>query len=208
MDRTLLIRAACAIRDTMIANQDYLTSLDQQNGDGDLGVSMVQGYSAVARYLESVEEEDLGRLFMKAASVFNEAAPSTLGTITSFFLMGMARALKGKREASLEDMAVACEVGLALLMEKAGSKPGEKTIVDSLEPAVRALRTHLGEGAGKALAEAAHAAAEGSEATRAMKPVHGRAAYYGDKCIGLLDGGSVAGRLVFESLANLAASAQ
>jgi dihydroxyacetone kinase-like predicted kinase len=114
MDRTLLIRAACAVRDTMIANQDYLTSLDQQNGDGDLGVSMVQGYSAVARYLESVEEEDLGRLFMKAASVFNEAAPSTLGTITSFFLMGMARALKGKREASLEDMAVACEVGLAL----------------------------------------------------------------------------------------------
>jgi len=190
----------------MIANQDYLTSLDQQNGDGDLGVSMVQGYSAVARYLESVEEEDLGRLFMKAASVFNEAAPSTLGTITSFFLMGMARALKGKREASLEDMAVACEVGLALLMEKAGSKPGEKTIVDSLEPAVRALRTHLGEGAGKALAEAAHAAAEGSEATRAMKPVHGRAAYYGDKSIGLLDGGSAAGRLVFESLAALASS--
>lgn len=35
-----------------------------------------------------------------------------------------------------------------------------------------------------------------------------RAAYYGDKSIGLLDGGSAAGRLVFESLAALASSSQ
>lgn len=208
MDRNLLARAASAVRDTMIANKDYLTFLDQQNGDGDLGISMVQGYTVIARYLESVEEQDLGRLFMNCASVFNDAAPSTLGTITSFFLMGMARALKGKREASLEDMVAACEAGLAHMMEKAGSKPGEKTIVDSLEPAVRALRAHLGEGTSKALAEAEKAAAEGSEATRTMKPVHGRAAYYGDKCVGLLDGGSVAGKLVFESLANFAVSGQ
>jgi hypothetical protein len=33
-----------------------------------------------------------------------------------------------------------------------------------------------------------------------MKPVHGRAAYYGDKSIGLLDGGSAAGRLIFEGI--------
>ncbi len=203
MNASKLRTAASAIRDIMVANKDYLTALDQQNGDGDLGITMVQGYSALAQMLEQETEKDLGKLFMKCATKFNEAAPSTLGTITSFVLMGMARALKGKTEASLEDMTSAYEAGLALMMEKAHSKPGEKTILDSLEPAARALRANLGNGVAIALTEAAKAAAEGSEATRSMKSVHGRAAYYGEKSLGLLDGGSVAGRLVFEALAQL-----
>lgn len=204
MDASILRNAAAAVRDIMAANKDYLTTLDQQNGDGDLGITMVQGYTALAQMLELECEQDLGKLLMKCATRFNEAAPSTLGTITSFILMGMAKALKGKTEASFADMVSAYESGLALMMEKAHSKPGEKTILDSLEPAARALRANLDKGAAKALAEAAKAAAEGSEATRSMRSVHGRAAYYGEKSLGLLDGGSVAGRLIFEALAQMA----
>jgi dihydroxyacetone kinase len=44
-------------------------------------------------------------------------------------------------------------------------------------------------------------AAQGSESTRNMLPKHGRAAYYGEKSIGVLDGGSVVGKLIFEALA-------
>jgi len=205
MNALILRNAAAAVRDIMVKNKDYLTALDQQNGDGDLGITMVQGYTALAQMLEQESEQDLGRLFMKCATMFNEAAPSTLGTITSFILMGMARALKGKTEAGLEDMVAAYEAGLALMMEKAHSKPGEKTILDSLEPAARALRANLSQGAAQALAEAAKAAAEGSELTRSMRSVHGRAAYYGEKSLGLLDGGSAAGRLIFEALAQMAA---
>ena len=47
---------------------------------------------------------------------------------------------------------------------------------------------------------AALAAAAGAEATRNMKPVHGRAAYYGEKSLGHLDGGAVVGKLIFEAL--------
>ncbi len=111
MDSITLARAVAAIRDTMAANKDNLTQLDQQNGDGDLGITMVQGYSAVARFLESNTEQDLGKVFMKCSTIFNEAAPSTLGTITSFVLMGMAKALRGKTEASLQDMVAAYEAG-------------------------------------------------------------------------------------------------
>lgn len=204
MNASMLRTAAAAIRDIMVANKDYLTALDQQNGDGDLGITMVQGYSALAQMLEQETEQDLGKLFMKCATRFNDAAPSTLGTITSFVLMGMAKTLKGKTEASLEDMTAAYEAGLALMMEKAHSKPGEKTILDSLEPAARALRANLDKGAAQALTAAAKAAADGSEATRSMKSVHGRAAYYGEKSLGLLDGGSVAGRLIFEALTHVA----
>jgi dihydroxyacetone kinase len=191
----------------MAANRDYLVELDQQNGDGDLGISMAAGFKALDDYLASLaeNERDLGRVLMRCGGVFNEAAPSSLGTIISFGFMGMARALKGKEEAGAEELAAALEAALANIMEKAKSKPGEKTILDSLFPAVRALKAHAAEGAPVMYQAAARAAAEGSEATRNMRSVHGRAAYYGDKSIGVLDGGSVVGKLIFQGLEEWAA---
>jgi dihydroxyacetone kinase len=191
----------------MAANRDYLVELDQQNGDGDLGISMASGFKALSEYLAAAEEQDLGKVFMKCSGVFNEAAPSSLGTIISFGLMGMARALKGKEEAGAAELAAAMEAGLANIMEKAKSKPGEKTILDSLAPAVQAVKAHAAEGAAAVYQAAAKAAAEGSEATRNMRSVHGRAAYYGDKSIGVLDGGSVVGKLIFQGLEEWARSA-
>lgn len=201
-----LAGAIAAIQRTMVSNKDYLIELDQQNGDGDLGISMAQGYSAIASYLSGTDEEDMGRALLKCSSLFNEAAPSTLGTITSFGFMGMAKALKGKREAGLAEWAEALDAGLKLIIDRAKSKAGDKTILDALIPGVEALKKNAAKGKVEALALASAAAAQGSEATRAMKSIHGRAAYYGDKSIGIIDGGSVVGRLIFESLADWAAA--
>lgn len=181
-------------------NEAYLIELDQQNGDGDLGLSLKNGFAAVVRCLETSQEEDLGRLFMETAKAMNETSPSTLGTILSLGLTGMAKSLKGKTSANLEEIAVAMKQGLENIERKAGSKEGEKTILDALYPAVRALSEHSGESSAAAWQAAAKAAAEGSENTKTMRAVHGRAAYYGDKSIGILDGGSAAGRLIFEAL--------
>jgi len=196
--------AVAMIAATMVENKQYLIELDQQNGDGDLGISMAEGYGAIASWLSSSDETDLGKALMKCSMIFNEKAPSTLGTITSFFLMAMAKSFKGTSEADLADVAMAMESGIKQVEEKAKSKPGEKTILDSISPAVAALKSGAAAGKGwtGSFEAAAKAAAEGSEATRSMRPVHGRAAYYGDKSIGVIDGGSVVGRLVFESVSS------
>ncbi len=207
MDLSDLGAAVRQISRVMTQNRDTLIELDQQNGDGDLGITMDEGYRAMAAYLDGCTEPDLGKALMKCSGVFNEAAPSTLGTITSFCLMGMAKALKGRTEAGLPELAGAMEAGLALVMAKAGSKPGDKTILDALCPAVAELKAHSLEPAATAFAHAAQAAEAGSEATRAMRSVHGRAAYYGDQSIGVLDGGSVAGALVFRAIADHLAAA-
>ena len=133
----------------MAENKDYLIKLDQQNGDGDLGVSMSEGFEAAAVFVEGTSETDLGKILMQTGGVFNEAAPSSLGTIYP-----AAESLLADRDGDFKE----------------------------------------------ALRNAAEKAAEGSESTRSMKSVHGRAAYYGEKSIGLLDGGSVVGRLIFEAL--------
>ena len=201
MNAESLKKAMASISDLMAKNKEYLVELDAQNGDGDLGISMSGGYAAVVDYLNSTEETDLGKLMMKASGVFNEAAPSSLGTITAFGMMGMAKALKGNAEVDLAATAAALDAGLAMIMDKAKSKPGEKTILDALHPAIEALKANAASGDAKAaFSAAAKAAAEGSENTKTMRSVHGRAAYYGDKSIGILDGGSVVGKLIFEGI--------
>lgn len=190
-----------AIADTMAEQRDYLIELDQRNGDGDLGISMSEGYAAASKALDANAEKDLGKLCVCASKAFNEAAPSSLGTITSLCLMGMARSLKGHDEADMALLGEALQAGMAKVMEKAGSKPGEKTILDAVVPAAQAICDNAEKGDKAALEAAALAAAEGSEATAGMVAVHGRAAYYGEKSLGLVDGGSVVGRLIFESLA-------
>ncbi|GAB6276618.1 MAG: dihydroxyacetone kinase subunit L [Rectinema sp.] len=203
-----LAEAVKAIHATMDSNRDYLIELDQQNGDGDLGVSMANGFEAIAAYLADTNEADLGRALLRCSSLFNETAPSTLGTIVSFGLMGMAKSLKGKQDAALADFAQALDAGVALIMERAHSKEGEKTILDALVPAVQALKDDQSGGSSAVLARAAAAAAQGSEATRTMKSVHGRAAYYGDASVGVIDGGSVVGKLIFGSLASWASESK
>lgn len=200
MNYDSLCKVITSISDIMTENKDYLVSLDQQNGDGDLGISMSSGYEAVKNYVIASEERDLGKLLMKCSSVFNEAAPSSLGTITAFGFMGMAKALKGKEEAIFAECADALDAGLNKIMEKAKSKPGEKTILDALYPAIEVLKNSDGSDKVAALKSAAEAAAEGSENTKNMKSVHGRAAYYAEKSIGTLDGGSVVGKLIFEAI--------
>ena len=196
-----LCEAMKYISDTMTSEKDYLIELDQQNGDGDLGISMSDGYRSVLQYLLENTEEDLGKVFMNMAGTFNESAPSSLGTIPSFAMMGMAKKLKGKKDASLEDLIEALYSGIENIMKKAGSKAGEKTILDSLIPGIDALQAYRAEGPVVAFGKAAEAASAGAENTRSMKSVHGRAAYYGEKSIGIIDGGSVVGSLVFKSLA-------
>ncbi|GHV40447.1 DAK2 domain-containing protein [Synergistales bacterium] len=190
-----------AISERIIQNCDNLIELDSVNGDGDLGISMSNGFRAVSAYLSGTDETDLGRLFMKCSKEFNESAPSSLGTIISIALMGMAKVLKGKEKTDIPGLAAAMENGLDAIMDKAKSKPGEKTILDSLTPAVKTLKDNGNDGF-DVFKKAAVAAAEGSENTKNMLSVHGRAAYYGDKSLGVLDGGSVVGKLIFEAIAD------
>ena len=97
-----LCRAIDAISARIDENRDALVSLDQQNGDGDLGISMSGGFRAVSDFLHDSQETDLGKCLNRCGDHFNEAAPSSLGTILAFFFKGMARSLKGTETCDAE----------------------------------------------------------------------------------------------------------
>lgn len=93
MDNAKIARAIHEISTLMRLNRDYLIELDQVNGDGDLGISMDDGFRALDEYYSGTVAKDLGQSLRGAAKVLNSAAPSSLGTILSFGLMGMAKGI-------------------------------------------------------------------------------------------------------------------
>lgn len=193
-----------SIKEIMVENKDYLIQLDAKNGDGDLGLSMDSGFTKTYEVMKESEEEDLGRFMLKASKILNEAAPSSLGTLLSTYFMGMAKSLKGKTVARLEDLVIALESGLSNMMEKGGAKPGEKTIIDSLNPAIEEMKKGLTEEKStvEILLSALEKANEGMLKTKEMRSVHGRAAYYGDKSIGIQDGGATVGMYIIKGISD------
>lgn len=201
MRKKELSTIAASIAAKMQEQCQYLVELDARNGDGDLGLSMRDCWGAVSEFICTTEMEDLGRILMQCSKEANKAAPSTLGTIMSFWMMGAAKALRGKTDVSISGFADALMAGIELISANAGSKVGDKTVLDAIVPAVEALKAHAEEGAAAATNAAFLAAEDGMERTKEMISRHGRAAYYGEQGRGLVDGGAVAGKLIFEAAA-------
>lgn len=183
---------------TMTANRDRLTELDSIIGDGDLGITMCRGFGEASKTLAEIDDTDPGKLLMKAGMVFAKTAPSTMGTLVATGIMRGGKAVAGSMTLFLDDIALFFDAFTNGIMERGKAKPGEKTILDALVPAVEALKRADAEGRHltQGLADAYEAAMEGAERAKAMHAVHGRPAYYGDESIGKEDPGAFVGVLL------------
>lgn len=193
-----------SIRDVVDLNKTYLVELDGAMGDGDLGITMSFGFNKIVESLDDLNIEDIGMLIMKAGMIMADEAPSTLGTLVATGMIRCGKVLKGKKEIGLEDIIASNNAALDGMMERGKSKRGNKTILDSLFPALDALdkSKDLGEDLKEVFNMAYEAAKLGAENTKHMKSVHGRAAFYGDKSIGNIDGGAVLGSYLYEGASN------
>ena len=88
------------------------------------------------------------------------------------------------------------------MVELGAAEAGDKTMVDALEPAIRALRGAV-EGGGDlaaAVASATAAAEEGARSTVPMQARKGRASYLGERSIGHQDPGATSTVLIVAAL--------
>ena len=186
----------------MKENKDYLIALDASMGDGDLGLTMTAGFAAAERFMEDNREADLGKVWMKLGMTFAEAVPSTMGTLLASGFLAAGKKAKGKTEFTAADLAAFWLDFAGGIMERGKAKSGERTIVDSILPAARALEAAAVKGLSiEACCETAFEAAQaGLEASRQMLPVFGRAVYYGEKVLGQPDPGAVVGMLLYKAL--------
>ena len=121
-----------------------------------------------------------------------------MGTLMATGFMRGGKAVKGATELDLTSMVQFWVAFVDGMMQRGKAKPGEKTIIDALYPAVESLQFSLQVKAGRvsAMAAASQAAADGVEATTNMVAQHGRAAYYQEKSRASRDPGATVGSLV------------
>ena len=192
--------AGAAISDALTKNEALFTDLDQQAGDGDLGDSMMRGARALTK-LNNATYPEPAAFLMAMAHTLRRAIAGSSGPFYAIALARAARVLEGVAEPTTEQWADAFEQAVLAVEELGGAKPGDRTMVDALRPAVEAFRANAdGKAALKAAASAARA---GADATAQMRPALGRASYLGDRAIGIKDGGAEVVAVWLSALAKL-----
>jgi len=193
-----------ALHKVMDENKNYLINIDAKVGDGDLGITMQKGFKAADEQLQVCDNTNIGFLLSKAGMAIAMEAPSTMGTLVGTGFMKAGKALKTKEEINLSDLAGALEEFVDGIMIRGKAKPGDKTIIDSLLPAAKSLKSSANEG--KTLEEAIQiaydASLNGLEATKTMTPQHGKQVAHREKSLGLQDPGATVGMLIIRTITN------
>jgi dihydroxyacetone kinase-like protein len=130
-----------------------------------------------------------------------KTVPSTMGTLMATGLMRGGKAVAGKSSLTAADMKTFLAAFFQGVMDRGQAKPGDKTLLDILAPALAAMEAYAGEDAGVIWKEAEKGAASGVEAAKVLESRHGKAAVFREKTRGREDPGGRAAYLLIKSFA-------
>jgi len=120
---------------------DEFNSADGKIGDGDLGVTILNGLEEINTNISNFKE-DLGHNFMFCSQAFVKKSGSSFGTLIAFSFMNISKNLKGKINCNHEDIINIFEIALKTIQERGKTKLGDKTIADSLDVIIKKLKNN------------------------------------------------------------------
>ncbi len=189
---------------TIGENRAYLSEIDGKIGDGDHGINMDKGFQMTSERLEgSMSMSDalrtLGRTLLMDIG-------GSMGPLYGQFFKAMAKVSKGAEAITAEVFATMLEAAYEAIRELGDAKPGDKTLVDTLDPAAAAMRRAVDEGRSfsEALEAMTTAAQTGWRSTEDMVAKIGRASRLGERSKGVLDAGATSCYLMLKSMADTA----
>ncbi|MBR2189541.1 MAG: dihydroxyacetone kinase subunit L [Eubacterium sp.] len=184
-------------------NKDYLGEVDGLIGDGDHGMNMNKGFTLYEKRFGDREINFTEGLDELGNILFSEIGGS-MGPIYGTILMDMAAEREDAEEIGAADLADMLGAGLTGLQEIVEAQVGDKTLVDTLSPAVDALRKDAEAGAdfGQALEHMKAAAAAGRDSTKDLVAKFGRSSRLGERSRGVLDAGATSCCIILTSMAD------
>jgi len=204
IDSKTLIRVMDNILAVIEANEGYLTNLDAEIGDADHGINMVRGFQLVHERLSALGDPSVSEIMSTAGMAIMEGAAGSAGALYGTFFMQGGAALEGKSIIDKEALASLFSVGYAAMVEMSGgTKPGEKTMIDALDPAVKSLNESANNPSitlSYALDGAVAAAKTGLASTIDLIATKGRAAYLGERSRGHQDIGATTMYLIMRTI--------
>jgi len=185
-------------------NKEQLTQLDSAIGDGDHGINMSRGMSAVVGKLDdSTGEQDIGALLKTVGMTLVSTVGGAGGPLYGTLFMQMGTALPGKAVIGPDDWTAALDAAVSGVQARGKAEPGDKTMIDALIPAREAFKSALvaGESFEDGLKRSADAAGQGMRDTIPLVAKKGRASYLGERSAGHQDPGATSSHLLLEAAA-------
>ena len=175
--------------DVFIKAEPALNALDTQSGDGDTGSTLAGAARALKDAIPRLPQADLTQLYRAIGLELSQTMGGSSGVLLAIFFSAVGDAASGG-----QTNVQALKSGLARVQEVGGARPGDRTMIDALTPALKALPEGFSAAAKAARAGADHTA-------EILKAKAGRASYISeDRLKGHNDPGAEAVALLFESL--------
>lgn len=193
-----------ALRRVYAENREYLTGLDSAIGDADHGINLDRGFRAVETELDTNVPADIRSALQATAAVLIRTVGGASGPLYGTFFLRAAGVSAGKTGLGASELAALFQAGVEGVAQRGKAAAGDKTMLDTLLPAVAAMRKRAedGGGVGEMLEDALAAAEAGMRSTIPMQARKGRASYLGERSIGHQDPGATSAWLLLKTAAD------
>jgi len=189
------------LADTFDKQKDFLNDLDSKIGDGDHGLSMSRGFNAVMETVENNPELTISDLLIKGGMQFNEATGSTIGILIFSAMRVAGLMVKDKEAINLKDLQNMLQAAIEAIKKRGKATKGQKTILDSLIPSLEYLEEQSYQiNESLVIKEMVKKALEGAESTKKLESQIGRAKWFSDRSVGVMDPGAYTGYLIIRTI--------
>ena len=180
---------------TLRAAEDELGRIDARAGDGDHGMGMARGSTAAAEAAAKAAAAGAGAasVLAVAGDAWGDRAGGTSGALWGLALRTWSGCFSDQSPVTATTAAEGAIAALEAIVRLGRAQPGDKTLVDALDPFARSLRDEVSRGQDltSAWVTAAQAATVAAEATAQLTPKLGRARSHTQRSLGHPDAGAV-----------------
>ena len=186
--------------ETIRAHKDYLGEIDGRIGDGDHGINMSKGFTLAGERIGPADGFSASIRILSQVLLLEIGG--SMGPLYGSFFKAFFKLSKDTEKITAPLFLAMLESGTAVVKELGGAEVGDKTLVDTLTPAIAAFKDALANDRNfqDALVACVQAAAVGKDSTKEMLAKIGRSARLGERSRGVLDAGAVSSFLLLEAM--------
>ncbi|QTL99542.1 dihydroxyacetone kinase subunit L [Iocasia frigidifontis] len=188
---------------TIQDNKEYLSEIDGAIGDGDHGINMNKGFTKTEHKLREKNMDLTEGLKTLGMTLMTEIGGS-MGPLYGTFFLRMSKVTTGEEEIKQDIFSKMLNEACDGLKNIGNAKVGDKTLMDTLIPAVEAYDKACNERKNfkESLNLMQEAAEKGKDSTKDMVAKVGRAARLGERSRGVLDAGATSCNLILQTMAD------
>ena len=190
------------VANAVIAQKDYLQELDSKIGDGDHGVNMARGFTAVLDAVDEMEDpSNLSALFKTIGQTLVENVGGAAGPLYGTAFIEAAKSIDAHPEMTVQVIEKALAAAIEGIESRGRAEQGDKTMLDVLIPIHNCFKPENANGKTltQCLNDASKAAKDGVEFTKTIAAKRGRASNLGEKSIGTEDPGAVSSMIMYRA---------